>query len=242
MAPTHPWARQRRIIGVITSSHGAELIRSPAKTAMAPKTAVLVLHGGSADSFARTRWRDPAVVRLWPVATVIGRQLPEVAVYRLRLSVRGWNGGGDAALRDARWALDSIRDLDPGVPIVLVGHSLGGRVALRLGGDQEVAGVVGLAPWIPSDDPVAQLAGVPVVVVQAGRDRVIPEGTGRPWLAHAENAGALLTRTVLPWAGHTMIRRFWVWHRLAAQGVRTVLTASAGVSRPVDRTAPPPSP
>lgn len=240
--------------GVIKSSDGAELVHSPARSGLSAVAAVLVLHGGSADSFVAARWRDPAVLRLWPVARAIARKLPDASVYRLRFSIRGWNGRGDAALRDARWALTKIRDIDPGLPIVVVGHSLGGRVAFRVGGDPDVAGVVGLAPWTPSDDPAAQLAGVPVVVIQAGRDRVIPERTTRPWLARAEHAGARLTRTVLPWAGHTMIRRFWVWHRLAAQAVRTVLAesaavdgrarvrGSAAVKRPAGPTPPPLSP
>ncbi len=231
--------------GVIKSSEGAELIHSHARSGHAATAAVLVLHGGSADSVRPTRWRDPAVARLRPVAATIARDVPNAAVYRLRFSVRGWNVQGGAVLTDARWALAAIRDRTPGVPIVLVGHSLGARVALRLGGDEGVAGVVGLTPWTPSDDPAVQLAGVPVVIIQAGRDRVIPEATTRPWLAHAEHAGARLTRTVLPWAGHTMLKRFWVWHRLAAQGVHTVLAESAGptaVTRPVGRTPRTPSP
>ena len=176
--------------GVIKSSDGAELVHSPARSGRSAVAAVLVLHGGSADSFVAAHWRDPAVLRLWPVARAIARELPGATVYRLRFSIRGWNGRGDAALRDARWALGRIRDFDPGLPIVVVGHSLGGRVAFRVGGDPDVAGVVGLTPWTPSDDPAAQLAGVPVVVIQAGRDRVIPERTTRPWLARAEHAGA----------------------------------------------------
>ena len=109
----------------------------PPDRSRSPDAAVLVLHGGSADSFASTRWRDLAVLRLWPVARAIARDVPDATVYRLRFSIRGWNGSGDAALRDARWALDIIRNREPGIPIVLVGHSLGGRVALRVGGDQD---------------------------------------------------------------------------------------------------------
>jgi predicted esterase len=218
--------------GVIKSSDGAALIRSPARSGQSADVAVLVLHGGSADSFAPTHWRDLAVLRLWPVARAVGRDVPGAAVYRLRLSTRGWNGQGEAALRDARWAVATMRERESGKPIVLVGHSLGARVALRIGGDEDVAGVVALTPWVPSEDPAAQLAGVPVVVIQAGRDRVIPEPTTRPWFSRAENAGARLSREVLPWAGHTMVRRFWVWHRLAAEGVRTVITESGAVVRP----------
>jgi predicted esterase len=217
---------------VIKSSDGAALIRSPARSGQQAAVAVLVLHGGSADSFAPTHWRDLAVLRLRPIAGAIGRAVPEAAVYRLRLSTRGWNGRGETALRDARWAMATIRELEPGKPIVLVGHSMGARVALRIGGDDDVAGVVALTPWVPSDDPATQLAGVPVIVIQAGRDRVISEPTTRPWLSRAEKAGTRLTREVLPWAGHTMLRRFWVWHRLAADGVRTVITEFGAVGGP----------
>jgi fermentation-respiration switch protein FrsA (DUF1100 family) len=76
---------------------------------------------------------------------------------------------------------------------------------------------------VPSGDPADQLAGVPVVLLQGGRDRSIPLATTEPWIARAQNAAAGISRTVLPWAEHTMLRRFWVWHRLAAAGVRTVL-------------------
>ncbi len=186
-----------------------------------PAVAVLVLHGGSADSVDASRWRDLAIVRLWPVAKAIGRQ-PDVAVHQVKFSVRGWNGSGDAAVRDARWALGVLRETYPGNPLVVVGHSMGGRVAVHVGKDPDVAGLVLLAPWVPSGDPADHLTGVPVVLVQGGRDRVIPLATTEPWISHAEHAGARLQRTVLPWAEHTMLLRYGVWHRAAAAGVQTV--------------------
>jgi dienelactone hydrolase len=219
---------------VITSSDGAVLSALPVSTGAG--VAVLVLHGGNADSFAATRSRDLAVLRLRPVAAAIARSNPSAAVYRLRFSIRGWNDNGDAALRDARWALAVIRRQMPGSPIVVVGHSMGGRVAVRAGGDVDVAGIVLLAPWTPSDEPAQHLAGVPVVVIQAGRDRVIPVATTRPWVSRALGCGARLSVTVLPWAGHTMVRRFWVWHRLAAQGVRQVLADARDSGRATDPT------
>ena len=190
----------------------------------------MVLHGGSPDSTTPARWRDPAILRLWPVARTIARSVPDVSVHLLRFAVRGWNGDGASALADARWALAQVRTLRPG-PIVVVGHSMGGRVAAQIGGDTDVAGVVLLAPWVPSGDPADQLADVPVVLVQGGRDRSIPLATTEPWIAHAENAPARISRTVLPWGEHTMLLRYWVWHRLAAAGVRTVL-AQARVAVP----------
>lgn len=211
---------------MITSAAGAALatVCSPARSgALSARAVVLVLHGGSEDSETPTRWRNLAVLRLRPVARAIARHVPGAVVFRLRFSVRGWNGNGAAAVADARWALEKLRSRHPGLPVVLVGHSMGGRVAVYIGGDEDVAGLVLLAPWVPSGDPADQLAGVPVVLVQGGRDRSIPLATTEPWISRAEHAPASISRTVLPWAEHTMLLRFRVWHRLAAAGVRSVL-------------------
>lgn len=212
---------------MIKADSGAALatVSSPARSGAAPAmAAVLVLHGGSPGSVTPTQWRNLAILRLWPVARAIARGVPNITVHRLRFSVRGWNGNGASAIADSRWALAELRAQHPGLPIVVVGHSMGGRVAAQIGGDPDVAGVVLLAPWVPSGDPADQLAGVPVVIVQGGRDRSIPLATTEPWISHAENSPATITRTVLPWGEHTMLLRFWVWHRLAAAGVRTVLS------------------
>ena len=224
---------------MITSATGAALatVSTPARSGgVQARAAVLVLHGGSPDSVTPTRWRDLAVLRLRPVAGAIAREVPGALVHRLRFSVRGWNGDGAAALADARWALAELRGRHPGLPVVVVGHSMGGRVAAQIGGDTDVVGLVLLAPWVPSEDPADQLAGVPVVIVQGGRDRSIPLATTEPWIAHAENAPATIFRTVLSWAEHTMLLRFRVWHRLAAAGVRTVLTQAGvtGSAQPAD--------
>ena len=74
----------------------------------------------------------------------------------LRYRVAGWNGDAADAFVDVRWAMERIRE-EHGteVPIVLVGHSMGGRAALRAGGDAQVAAVCALAPWTPPGEPVA---------------------------------------------------------------------------------------
>ena len=221
---------------VILSPDQARLY--PVTTRPAPTSCVLVLHGGHTVSTHAVRSLDPAVLRLRPVAASVGRHNQESAVYRLEFATRGWNGAGVTALRDARWALAELRSRHPELPIVLVGHSMGARVALRLGGDPSVAGVVALTPWAPPGDPVSQLSGRPVVVVQGAADRICPVLETEPFMAKAISAGAQLERTILPRLGHTMLGRFWLWHRLTWQGVRRILH-QAGPARAGDTSASP---
>jgi len=50
---------------------------------------------------------------------------------------------------DARWALAQVRASYGAVPVVLLGHSMGARTAVRVADDPAVVGVVALAPWFP---------------------------------------------------------------------------------------------
>jgi alpha-beta hydrolase superfamily lysophospholipase len=157
-------------------------------------------------------------------------------VYRLRFSVRGWNGDGAAVLGDARWAIGKIAGAHPGLPIVVVGHSLGGRVAMHVVGSSSaldssgarstVVGAVGLAPWVDPVDPVDLLRDVPLAIVQGTNDRIVPEPSTRAWLTRAARAGAQIDSTLIEGAGHAMLRYFRRWHRLASDGVLTVLAAA----------------
>ena len=89
-----------------TQRHGARL--STTSCPAQPTAAVLVFHGGAADSTAPVSRFSPAVLRLIPVARAIARAEPSVAVYRLRFGVRGWNGLGTDVLADAHQALADI--------------------------------------------------------------------------------------------------------------------------------------
>ena len=65
---------------------------------------------------------------------------------------RGWNSAERDALRDAAIALASMREHFDAAKIVVVGHSMGGRVAAHLSASGDVGAVVALAPWWLRDD------------------------------------------------------------------------------------------
>ncbi|AZI59630.1 alpha/beta fold hydrolase [Nakamurella antarctica] len=167
--------------------------------------------------------RNLAVLRLRPVASAIrraGRRAgTPLAVYRLQLAVRGWNGDGAGAISDGRWALAQIKAQYPGVPVILVGHSMGGRTAMRLTDDPAIVGMVGLAPWLESGDPIVAPAGFPLRVLHGSNDRIVPERNTLPYVARAVAAGVLVDRTVLSGTAHGMLRKWFTWHRLTAEAV-----------------------
>ena len=126
--------------------------------------------------------------------------------------------------------------------MVLVGHSLGGRVAVHLARSAgpaaagPVVGVVGLAPWLEPGDPVEGLTRVPLAVVQGTNDRMIPTRSTEPWLDRAARAGVRLRRFVVDGGEHTMLRHYRRWHRDCVDGVRWVLaTAAAAAAIPPGR-------
>ena len=139
---------------------------------------------------------------------------------RLRYAVRGWNSDTDPSpVRDAGWALTELRHRFGDLPVGLVGHSMGGRTALRIGGHTGVRGVVGLAPWLPPGEPIDQLAGRRVLLVHGTADRMTdPSGT-TAFADRLGRAGTDVGTVEITGGTHAMLRRPRLWHTLASDFV-----------------------
>ena len=192
-----------------------------------PVAIVLVLHGGKENSFDPVTRRNAAGLRMMPIAATLkarGRR-HGIVVESVRYRYRGWNGAEASPVVDARAALLDARSRHGAVPVVLVGHSMGARAALRLAGDDDVAMVVGLAPWTPRDEPVEQTTGRRILLAQGDHDTVTPPADSLRYAERAATAGAEVARVVVRNDGHPMLRRWPTWHRLTVEAV----LAAAGI-------------
>jgi len=182
----------------------------------------LLLHGGREVSTAPVRPWNTAALRMRPFAGAIRRLAPDVAVARLRYRHRGWNGSAADPLADVAWALGAIRSLAGERPVVLVGHSLGGRAAIGSAGNPLVTGVVGLAPWLPRREPVDQLTGTDVVLLHGTRDRTTDPLTTATFAERAATVARDVVSLRLTGTGHTMVSRAATWHELTARFVAAI--------------------
>ncbi len=178
------------------------------------RTVVVVLHGGQTTSTAPVRSTQLAFRRMLPLARTAHRAARDLgtAVWTLRNRVRGWNAPHLDAVADARWALRIAQRTHPRAQIALIGHSMGGRAALRLAGEPGVRGVCALAPWTEPGEPVDQLVGRDVLIVHGDRDRVTPHPSSLQFAQRAREAGVQVSRHVVEGAGHAMLRRARRWN------------------------------
>ncbi|HET8602135.1 MAG TPA: alpha/beta hydrolase [Segeticoccus sp.] len=181
---------------------------------------VLVLHGGAEDSRAPVPGWGPAVLRMVPVARDLARRSRgQLVVARLRFAVRGWNGADRAPVGDTVAALTELTRRHPGLPVALVGHSMGGRAAVHAAGAEGVRCVVALAPWLTGEDPVAQLDGRRLLIAHGTADRITSAGESRRYADRARAAGVEVTYAVVEGGEHTMLWRAPRWHRLTTDFV-----------------------
>lgn len=194
-----------------------------------PRAVVLVLHGGKERSQRPARWRQTAVLRMVPFARAVARAgRGELAVARLRYSVRGWNGQDASPVADTRAALTALRQRYPRVPIGLLGHSMGGRTALFLADEPDVEALVALAPWVERHDRPRGGPTLRALLLHGTRDRITSVHATR-WMADQLAArGVEVTWRPLPGEGHALLRHAPRIHKAAADFLVRGLGASAG--------------
>ncbi|MCW2584191.1 MAG: uncharacterized protein JWQ53_2981, partial [Klenkia sp.] len=96
----------------------------------------LFCHGGTASSIAPPKEKALSLVRMRAFEQFVRNDLGDRGIQTalVRYRVAGWNGEAADAYQDVQWSIDQLReDVGKDVPIVLVGHSMGGRAALRAG-------------------------------------------------------------------------------------------------------------
>jgi pimeloyl-ACP methyl ester carboxylesterase len=210
----------------------AVLVRQGGGQVATPVRAVaLVLHGGRERSVAPVTAYQLAVLRMVPIARHLASAgaTAGIGVWRLRYRYRGWNTDAHP-VADVRWAVQQLRAQHGDVPVVLVGHSMGGRAAMRAADEPGVVGIVGLAPWVPPAEPHEQITGRRLLVVHGTRDRTTSAKASKALVDAvrgdagdagdaAEAAEAAATFVHLRHGGHAMLRRAAVWNELTADFV-----------------------
>ena len=185
-----------------------------------PDGLVLMLHGGKADDLTpvddgSASWRRSR----WMMDHVHGRMnRAGVSVWLLRYSVRGWNArvaSPPSPVLDARWALDEVRCELGDVPVVLLGHSMGGRTAVAVADDPSVAGVVTMAPWLPPDEPNAGLAGKPFAAAHGRSDKITSIRQTRAFCRSAQGVASSVEMHDMGRVGHYMFRNLPAWNHFA---------------------------
>jgi dienelactone hydrolase len=177
------------------------------------RAVVLIAHGGKSQGAGRdSNARTPAL-RMFPFLLDMARAARHVglAAAQLRYRAVGYNDG--EAVADLEWALRQMHDRF-GVPVCLIGHSMGARAALRAAGDPAVASVAALAAWCPPEEPVAQLAGRTVLMAHGTGDRITDPARSLAYARRAQAAGARLARFEIAGTGHAMLGRLSTWQSL----------------------------
>lgn len=111
------------------------------------RATVLYCHGNASNRSSDARWA------------------PFFAKHRMNVLLWDYRGYGDSEgvpsedglRRDARAAFDAAAESEPGLPVIVCGHSLGAAVAARLALDRPVAGLILDSPFASAADMATRL-------------------------------------------------------------------------------------
>lgn len=194
--------------------------------------AVLLAHGGKEDSHQMPHRRGGPVTRMRMIARAVAPRLAGrgVAVHTMCFRYQGWNGDERAPVPDVHWAVARLAERYGDIPLVLSGHSLGGRAVVNAADAPGVVGVLGLAPWLPANEPTAQLSGRRLLLAHGTRDHVTSPRSSYEYAARARAEGHDVARIVLPGSGHTLLSRARDWNRLVLAFSHTCLLDPRGAA------------
>ena len=189
--------------------------------------AVVCVNGGQAAAVPGT-WSASIE---WLVDGLAAR-FRDLRFVEVRYRVKSWKRL-DWCVEDAHAAIDSAG----AERVLLVGFSMGGAVSVRAASHPSVAGVLGLAPWLPDELDVSPLLGRRLDVLHGALDRWLPGIPGvspsisRRGFERATRLGVEGTYTLIPGAVHGIALRSRLsgrlfalpraarWHELAAEHV-----------------------
>jgi pimeloyl-ACP methyl ester carboxylesterase len=202
-----------------------------------PRALALMLHGGAERGPDPIDERSLAYRRTrWMTTTISGRLARDgVRTALLRFEVKGWNAGRGpepSPVADARAAIARLHEMVPDQPIVLVGHSMGGRTAAWVADAPGVVGVVGLAPWLPADDPVRALTDKHLVAAHGRRDRITSARATAAYVRRAEQVAASARFVDMGALGHYMVAGVRRWNAAAISATLSIVDTVAGVTSP----------
>lgn len=177
----------------------------------------VLLHGASVGSSGSTSWLTPVAMRMQLFASAIRvRSGGRVAVLRLRHPERDWASLFRGALGDTAELLGQVKRAAPQARIGLVGHSNGGRVALRLSSDSRVDAVAALAPWITPRDRFNARPNQPVLLMHGAQDRITDPTLTAQLADRLRERGCLVDSETVAGENHALLMRSSYWHRRVA--------------------------
>jgi len=182
---------------------------------------VLMLHG-------RDQTREPLDARslswlrlrlmLAQIAPALHRA--GLDVWLLRYKSGSWpdSPSDDGPVADARRALEQA-NTELGLPVALLGHSMGGRTAVSVASHPSVLGVVGLAPWFPPAEPVNTLAGRRLVAAHGRADRLTSFVATEEFVRRAAGVASSSDFVDMGDLDHFMLRGLRRWNAVATERV-----------------------